>query len=222
MQEPLLPLLSGMFGVATLIYSINESQSIPEQKDLSYTEFDGRKTISGTIRGAFAGFITALLPGVSAASASAITAQGSKMGDHGFMVLLGSLGSASFILSLAAFISIEKSRNGAMAVITQLSAITMQTSILFLSCALIATGCAALLTVALSRKAAQWLPKMPYMQVCISVIIFVSVIVWLRSGWLGILVLATSSAVGLLPAALKTARAQAMGCLLLPLLVVLW
>jgi hypothetical protein len=31
-----------------------------------------------------------------------------------------------------------------------------------------------------------------------------------------------STAIGLLPAALKTGRAQAMGSLLLPLLVILW
>jgi len=222
LRDPLLPLLSGMFGVATLLYSINEQQTIPLQRDEQYTQIDAKKTISGSIRGLFAGLITALLPGVSAASASAISAQASKLGDHGFLVLLGSLGSASFLLSLAAYIGIQKARNGAMAVVVELSSITPAVTLVLISGALVATGIAAVLTIWLGRKATILLPLIPYRTTCICVILFVAGIVALRAGWLGVLVLLTSTAVGLLPAALKTARAQGMGCLLLPLLVLLW
>jgi putative membrane protein len=222
LDEPLLPLLSGMFGVATLLYSINESQNIPPQRDECYTEIDKAKAASGGMRGFAAGFITALLPGVSAASASALASRGGKLGDHGFLILLGSLGTASFILSLASFIAIEKARNGAMAVMVQLSAINAGSALLLISVALAAAGIASLITLALARKAAHWLPRMPYRETCIGVIVFVAAIVFVRTGWLGMLVLVASTAAGLLPAALRTARSQAMGCLLLPLLVVLW
>ncbi|HIH24995.1 TPA: hypothetical protein HA251_08230 [Candidatus Woesearchaeota archaeon] len=222
LRDPLLPLLSGMFGVATLLYSINEHQSIPPQKELCYTELDIEKTASGTVRGVFAGMITALLPGVSASAASAAVSQGGRLGDHGFLVLLGSLGSASFILSLASFWYFEKARNGAMAVITELSAIEPSTIILLLSTGLVAAGVASMLALLMGRSAARWLPKIPYRGTCIGVIIFVASLVLVRSGWLGLAVLITSTAVGLIPAAAKTARAQAMGCLLLPILVMLW
>jgi putative membrane protein len=222
LQEVLLPMLSGMFGVATLLYSINENQDIPKQNDEQYTQLRPIKTIHGCVSGTAAGFITALLPGVSAAAASAVTSQGGKLGDHGFMVLLGSLGSASFILSLASFVSIEKARNGAMAVVTSLVTIDTKAIIMLLSVALIATGTAAVITIWMSRFAAQLLPKLPYAKTCVFVIIFVMCIVFWRTGWLGLCILITSTAIGLMPAALRTARAQAMGCLLLPLLVLLW
>lgn len=225
MQEPLLPLLSGIFGVATLLYSINENQQIPLQKELAYTDLDMKKTLSGTIRGIIAGMITALLPGVSASAASSVASQPGKkgeLGDHGFLILLGALGSASFILSLASFIMFEKARNGAMAVITELTIIDTRTAIILLGAGLVAAGSAAIITLYLGKRAARFLPKIPYRTTCIFVIIFVAGIVLLRCGWLGILVLVTSTAIGLLPAASKTARAQAMGCLLLPVLVLLW
>ncbi len=225
LKDPLLPLLSGMFGVATLLYSINENQTIPTQKELEHTDLDTKKTISGTIRGIIAGMITALLPGVSASAASSVSSQISKkgeLGDHGFLILLGALGSASFILSLASFLMFEKARNGAMAVITQLSIIDTRTTIILLGAGLVASGIAACITLYLGLRAAKFLPNIPYRATCIAVIIFVAAIVFVRCGWLGILVLITSTAIGLLPAALKTARAQAMGCLLLPVLVMLW
>lgn len=222
LNEPLLPLLSGMFGIATLLYSINENQTIPEQRDECYTQLETRKTILGAVLGVVAGMITALLPGISASAASAVSSQGSDLGDHGFLILLGSLGSASFLLSLAAYLAIEKARNGAMAVIVSLHELTPALVLIFIGAMLIATGIAALITLRMGRSAAGWLPRMPYQKMCITVICFVVLIVIVRTGWLGLLVLMTSTAIGLLPAALKTARAQAMGCLLLPVLVFLY
>jgi putative membrane protein len=222
MRDPLLPLLSGMFGVATLIYSLNDSQQIPEQHDHPYTELDGRKTVQGSVMGFFAGSITALLPGISASAAAAVSSQGQDLGDHGFLILLGSLGSASFILSFAAFVAFEKARNGATLVITELVPIDARALVILVGCAFAATGLAALITLWFGRRATKILPKMPYRETCLGVIAFLILIVLWRSSWIGLVVLATSTAVGLMPAALKTARAQAMGCLLLPTLVLLW
>jgi putative membrane protein len=221
-SDPLLPLLSGMFGTATLLYSINEHQRIPPQNGQRYTEIDLGKTASGTVRGVLAGMVTSLLPGISASAASAVTSRGGRLGDSGFLVLLGSIGSAGFILSLASFLYFEKARNGAMAVITELSAIDTPMTVILLSAALVGAGIAALLTLWMGRSAAAWLPKLPYRATCAGVILFVALLAFLRSGWVGLAVLATSTAIGLLPAAVKTARAQAMGCLLLPVIVMLW
>lgn len=221
-REPLLPLLSGMFGVATLLYSINENQSMPLQRDERYTQLDIAKSLQGTALGFLAGMLTALLPGISASAAASVSSQGSELGDHGFLVLLGSLGSASFMLSLAAYIAIEKARNGAMAVVVTLSAITPATATAMVGAMLLAAGLAALLALRMGRSAASWLPRLPYRTTCIAVIALVVAIVLWRSGAVGALVLVTSTAVGLLPAALKTARSQAMGCLLLPVLTYLY
>ncbi|MBR9700722.1 hypothetical protein GOV11_02555, partial [Candidatus Woesearchaeota archaeon] len=213
MKEPLLPLLSGIFGIATLLYSIKENNTIPEQKNLPYTEM--RKLWKGSILGTAGAFLTALFPGISAGLAAGLVSRGGKLGDHGFMILLGSLGSASFVLSLAAWLSIQKARNGAMAIAVELAEVTPRVAIILAAIMLISTGLAALITLWLGKRAAQLLPKIPYTKTCLGVIAFIILIVALRSGWIGLIVLLTSTAVGLLPAALKTARVQAMGCLLL-------
>jgi putative membrane protein len=223
-RDPLLPLLSGMFGIATLLYSINEAQTIPLQKESSVTTLDAGKSALGTALGIVAGWLTAFLPGMSASAAAttttSVTRKGS-LGDHGFLVLLGSLGSASFILSLAAYIGMEKARNGAMAVIVELTPLSNGVIVVMLGCTLVATGVAACIALWMGKRAASLLPRLPYRATCIGVILLVVVIVAWRSGPIGLLVLATSTAVGLLPAGLKTARGQAMGCLLLPVLVLL-
>ena len=222
LKDPLLPMLSGLFGVATLLYSINESQTIPPQNDDQRTPIDTGKTAWGSALGIVGGVVTSAFPGISGALASALVSRTRKLGDRGFLILLGSLGSAGFILSLAGWIGIEKARNGTTAAIVSLSAITPFTTMVLLGAGLVATGIGALLTISLGRSAARWLPRLPYRTTCWCVIALVTAIVGIRTGWLGLCVLAVATAVGLLPAALKTARAQAMGCLLLPTIVLLW
>ncbi len=222
LADPLLPMLSGLFGVSTLLYSINESQTIPPQLDIRVTDIDTSRTIWGSVLGVAGGIITSTFPGISGALASALVSRTRKLGDRGFLILLGSLGSAGFILSLAGWVGIEKARNGTTAAIVTLSAITPFTSIAFLGVCLVSTGIGAVLTIGMGRSAARWLPKLPYRQTCIGVIGLVMLIVAVRTGWLGFFVLLVSTAVGLLPAALKTARAQAMGCLLIPTIVLMW
>ena len=222
LADPLLPMLSGLFGIATLLYSINENQDIPPQRDERRTELDTAKTWWGGILGIAGGIITSVFPGISAALASALVSRTRRLGDHGFLILLGSLGSAGFILSLAGWLAIEKARNGTTAAIVSLVATTPFTVSVMLGAGLGATGIAAILTVRMGRSAARWLPRLPYRWTCSGVILLVIAIVGVRTGWLGLGVLAVSTAVGLLPAALKTARAQAMGCLLLPTIALVW
>lgn len=221
-KDPLFPMLSGLFGIATLLYSLKENEKIPQQHIQHHIEVDKGVAIKAVLSGQFSGALVSLFPGLSSAIAAVISLQITrKLGDHGFMILTGTIGTVNMVLSLATLYVIDKARNGSIAVVQQLLGINGKIILLFLCSALIAGCCAVLLTLYFGKLFCHWINKVNYRKLCIGIIIFVTAMVVLITGWLGVIVLVVSTCIGLLPAILKTTRTHAMGCLLVPVIIYL-
>ncbi len=221
LENALFPLLSGLFGIATLLISLKDKNPIPEQQVLNTTELDEKKTFKALIAGVSSGFITAVLPGVSGAIAAVISLQFFRnLGDHGFMILQGAINTVGMVLSIAALFVLDKARNGSIIVLRELTGkLDLSLSIWFLLVSLIAAGISVWLTINIGKVFSRMMSKINYALLCWFIIAFVAVLaVWL-SGWLGLFILFVSSMVGLIPALKKVARTHSMGCLLLPVLL---
>jgi putative membrane protein len=219
-KDPLFPMLSGLFGVATLLVSLNESEKIPEQKIQQAIELEPKKTIIAVILGTLSSFLTSTLPGLSASIAATIAQQlYRKLGDHGFLILTGAIGTAGFSLSLVALLAIEKARNGSVAAIAALMPTTTVQVLVFLAVSCVACGIAVFLTLWIGGRFSKLMSRINYKALILGIIIFVVALCIVLSGPLGLLVMLTSTAIGLLPAIAKTTRTQAMGCLLLPVIL---
>lgn len=221
LKNPLFPLLSGLFGVSTLLISLNESESMPEQK----TDFDiylkPKLALKALLSGQFSGFLTAVLPGVGSATAAVLSLQITrKLGDKGFMVLIGSIGTVNFVLSLVTLIVLEKARNGAIIAVQKLvSNIAWSESLIFLAVSLIAGGIALYLGLKIGKIFSKFIVKVNYKKLVMIIIFFIALLVFLLTSPLGFFVLIVSTAVGLIPAIVKTTRTQAMGCIMLPVIL---
>jgi putative membrane protein len=142
------------------------------------------------------------------------------LGDHGFMMLMGSIGTANFVLSLAALWELGKARNGSIIAVQQLFPdVTAQTIIIFLCATLIAGAVSVYLVLKIGKIFSRLITKINYRTLVIGIISFVTLLVIVLTGWIGLLVLVTSTAVGLVPAITKVTRTHAMGCLLLPVIL---
>ena len=120
---------------------------------------------------------------------------------------------------MVTLVAIGKARNGALAVMEQLITIT-SSDLLRLGCIALAVGLIAAMLALLSAKAFSTLVEhINYQWLCAGVLAFLFLLVALLSSWKGILVLMASTALGLLAPWLKTSRAHAMGCLLIPTLL---
>ncbi len=220
-SNPLFPMLSGIFGIATLLMSINSNDEIPEQKQTQKLKLDRKMALKALLSGQFSGFLTAVLPGVGSATAAVISLQITrKLGDKGFMILTGSISTVNFILSLVTLYLLDKARNGAVIVVKELvQAVSLHQVILFLSVALIAGSASIFLALKIAKRFSSLLGKVDYKTLVLSVIFLIILLVLILTGWLGLLVLAVSTAVGLIPAIVKTTRTQAMGCIMLPVML---
>jgi len=221
LKQPLFPLLSGLFGVSTLLISLNGSTSIPEQKIAEEIKLSPWLTLKALLSGQFSGFLTGILPGMGPAQAAALSMQITRnLGDHGFMILNGSINMFNFIFSISTLYAIDKARNGSIAAISELmDAVTVPDIIIFLAAILISAAASVYLALKIAQLFAALMNRVNYKIIILSVIGLIVSFTILLCGWLGIIVLVVSTSIGLVPAIVKTGRTHGMACLLVPVIL---
>jgi putative membrane protein len=222
LNQPLFPMLSGLFGLSTLIMSLGESANLPLQDFKSEIKVPLINKIKAIFAGVFSGSLTGLLPGLGAAQASIIgmLLVGKKIGNEAFLILVGGINTVNFAFSLATFFVLEKARNGAIVAVMELvKSINSDQLTVFIFSAL-TTGCfSVFLTLKICKAFAFIISKINYKALIIGIITFVSLLVFLLTGFKGILVLLVSTFIGMMPALLAVKRSHNMGCLLLPVII---
>jgi len=215
-------MLSGLFGTSVLLTSLASNVKIPNQKISKTIDIDKKDILKSVSAGGFSGSLTALFPGLGAAQAAIIGMQliGKKAGDYAFMILIGGVNTVNFIFSLVTFYTLQKARNGAVVALSEiLKKINLNYLVVFLATVLIVGGIAVLLALNISKIFSKIITKINYQKVCISIIIFISVLAFYFSGLLGFFVLFVSTAIGLIPSLVGVKKSLAMGCLLLPVIL---
>ncbi|MFH1317016.1 MAG: tripartite tricarboxylate transporter permease [Candidatus Woesearchaeota archaeon] len=92
MNQPLFAMLSGLFGVSTLVISLKNKNKIPEQRFDKEIKVGKKKTAKAISAAVFSGSLTGLFPGLGSAQAAIIGMQlVGKIGMHGFMILIGGI-----------------------------------------------------------------------------------------------------------------------------------
>tara|TARA_Y100000310_G_scaffold343563_2_gene451819 strand:+ start:813 stop:2012 length:1200 start_codon:yes stop_codon:yes gene_type:complete len=219
-KEPLFPLFSGLFGTSTLIVSILKKNSIPKQiiNKIKINKLKLKKALRSSL---FAGGLCSFLPGLGPAQAAVIGSQFSKnLEKDGFLILIGGLNTINMVFSLIALYVINKSRNGAILVVSKLmNEFTKEHLILFLIISLIVGVIATYLTIFFSKTFAKNISKIDYNKTCIFILILIFSLVSLISGFFGLLVLITSTFIGILTITLNVNRSHMMGSLLLPVII---
>ena len=221
LKDPLVPLLSGLFGTSMLVVSLTQKVKIPEQTFSETIRVKkghiAQAVGAGTLAGALTGFLPGLGPAQGAVLASQITR---NIGDYGFMILVGGINTVNFVFSLVTLYTIEKARNGAVIVVSKLlTDYSLTILLVFVCAALIAGAAATFLTLKLSKVFAKLVSKVKYGLVVCCVISLIVGLVFYFSGLLGILVLIVSTAIGIIPGLTGTARNHQMGCLILPVIL---
>jgi len=221
LANPLFPLLSGLFGVSTLLVSLNDATVLPPQEvGDTGIKLKKRVALKALLSGQASGFLTAMLPGLGAATAAVLSLQVVRdLGDHGYLILQGSINTVNFILSLATLLVLGKARNGSVLAVQRLLTVTPAEVTLFLAVTLVAAGLGVPLTLWFGRQFSTLVSRVNTTALTFGVIAFLFALTPLLSSWTGLLVLVTATAVGVIPATVKTARVHAMGCILLPVML---
>ena len=74
------------------------------------------------------------------------------------------------------------------------------------------------LAIKLTKVFSKLISKVNYKKLCISIILLICVLVGVITGWIGLIILAVSTALGIVPAIKGVSRSHMMGCLLIPVM----
>lgn len=216
-KDPLFPLLSGLFGLSTLIISMSGQQKIVEQKIDDTVEFG---SIWSHAKAAASSALMAVLPALGAAQAT-ILAQffSRKKSAEEFLIIVGGINTVSVLFVLTTLFLINKARTGVIATMQQFLTLDFSSYSILLAASFAAVGIAVLLTMHIGKFAANKISRVPYRKISLAIILFIIILIAIFSGPMGLFVLSVSTAIGLIAPKAGIKRIHAMGVLVLPVVI---
>ncbi|MDD5178605.1 MAG: tripartite tricarboxylate transporter permease [Candidatus Nanoarchaeia archaeon] len=215
----LFPLLSGLFGLSTLILSIKDKTKIPKQ-EITFPKINKKEGAKTTIVSFIVGAICSFMPGIGPAQGAVLGSQFiKKISQQGFLILVGGLSTVNMVLSLITLYKLEKARNGAVAVALEIiETVTQNQFLILIAVTLIVSFAAVFLCIKLSKIFSNLISKVNYQKLCISIILFIIILTIILSGIMGLFVLILATFIGIIPSLTNTPKSHLMGCLILPVL----
>ncbi|MCK5149749.1 tripartite tricarboxylate transporter permease [Candidatus Pacearchaeota archaeon] len=216
LKQPLLPLLTGLFGGSMLVTSIKNKTQIPKQK-IKKPSVNILKPIIGAL---IASPLCSFLPGLGSGQAAIIGNTISRTDKKGFLILLGATNTLVMGFSFITLYIISKTRTGAAVAIQKIiGELNPKILFLILVVVLISGVISFFITISLAKFFSQKITKINYTITSTITLIFLGIIVFLVSSFLGLIVLIISTFAGIYCISLKVKRTNMMGCLLIPTIV---
>jgi putative membrane protein len=239
--EPLLPLLSGFFGASGVLISIQEQKELPFQYRLEHPKLPKPTIVSQSLKAWMGGGVTGILPGLSSSQAALVneirpvhwikrllhkkpTKKRIEPSDQAtaYIFLLGGINTTNFVFSILAIYAIGKARNGAIIAVTKV--LPTVSTLVFLICIamlLVIGSVAFILGEQLIPLFVGLTTKLPYMHINIGLLVFLTCMVLLLTGAIGMAIFLTSTALGVLCFRYSVPKTALMGCILIPVILYL-
>lgn len=223
---------SGLFGISTILFSLNDSSSIPHQNPFYELELDLNKyksIFTGGITGAILGF----LPGFGPAQGTVIAQAASGANDNddddtvNFLLATSGLNVSDCLFSLIAIYIIGNPRSGIAVYMSYLiSEMSLNHLAIFIFASLIAVSVSLVLSLKLGDSFSGLMNRVDYKKLSIGVILLQIAILYVfviyYQAPLGYMTLAliTSTAMGMLPHYIGVGKSHLMGILIIPAIVI--
>jgi len=216
-REPLVPLLTGLFGASGVLLSIRSKTKIGKQKPGKKIEVNKLKPI---LASSIFSPLSLFFPALSSGQIAVIANRFSRSDKKEFLFMLGLINILAMSFSFLALFLISKTRTGSAAVIKNLIGVPENNVFVLIVLIALFSGLFSFFIVKfLSKKFLLILEKTNYTKVSYLVLVIISIVTFFVSGLFGFLVLIVCAATGIYCIALGVSRINMMGCLLLPTII---
>lgn len=228
----LMCLFSGLFGISTILFSLNDNSTIPHQNKFYELDLDSAK-IKSIITGGTTGAILGFLPGFGPAQGSVIaqSASGQSNNDDenttNFLLAISGLNTSDCLFSLIAIYLIGNPRSGIAVYMSYLiSEFNLSHLIVFIFASLIAVSLSLALCLKLGDSFSKLMSGIDYRNLSIAVIILQVILLYIFGLYYQAplpyltLMLITSTAMGLLPHYLDVGKSHLMSVLIIPAIII--
>jgi len=220
-ENPLMPLLTGLFGMPPLMSSLfGKSQQV--QQRISFPKIERKRGIKAIMTAVVTGSFFSFLPSVGPSQAAVFSSLAIKERSREvFLMVVGSLNTVNMMASIITLYMIQKARNGAVVAIAAIiPEVEKMTIILLIAVALVTSFPATMMTIVLSKKCAVIITRVKYKQISAAMIVLLVVMSMIISGPLSSIVLVTATAIGFIPILKEVSRNMLMGSLMVP--TIMW
>lgn len=216
LSDPLLPLLTGLFGASGLVLAIKTKTKVPKQ-DTEEEKTAMKKPLSGSL---MASSLCGFLPGLGSGQAAILGNMISKTDRRGFIVLLGATNTLVMGFSFISLYTILKTRTGAAAAIKEVIGTPTAAVLVVILAVVLLSGIASFFLVRkLSLFFSGKINKVDYSRLSMVTVFVLALVVLLVSGFFGLFVFVISSLAGVYCIQLGVRRTQMMACLILPTII---
>lgn len=221
-KEPLMPLLTGLFGLSALIISYKEKPLIIKQScaPISSIKLTKQEIVTSSLATILITPFFSFLPGIGAGHAATFISEITPQERRRFLFVTGAVNTLTMGLSFIAFYAIQKTRTGSAAALKLLLPEPTTAQLLLLLAAMACAGLAAfVIGIGLSKVCAMYLMRIPYQKLTLVTSILLIAITLMFSNLLGILLLLTATALGVFAITAQTRRINLMAALIVPAIV---
>ena len=223
---------SGLFGISTILFSLNDSSIIPHQNpfydlNIDYNKF--KSIFAGGITGAILGFLPGFGPAQGTVIAQAVSGTNDNDDDDtvNFLLATSGLNISDCLFSLIAIYIIGNPRSGIAVYMSYLiSEMSINHLIIFIFASLLAVSVSLVLSLKLGDSFSRLMGRVNYRKLSIGVILLQIVILYIfifyYNAPIGYMTLAliTSTAMGMLPHYIGIGKSHLMGVLIIPAIVI--
>ena len=223
---------SGLFGISTILFSLNDSSILPHQNpfyelDIDYNRF--KSIFAGGITGAILGFLPGFGPAQGTVIAQAVSGTNDNDDDDtvNFLLATSGLNISDCLFSLIAIYIIGNPRSGIAVYMSYLiSEMSINHLVIFIFASLLAVSVSLVLSLKLGDSFSRLMGRVNYRKLSIGVILLQIVILYIfilyyqaPVGYMT-LALVTSTALGMLPHYIGIGKSHLMGVLIIPAIVI--
>lgn len=166
--------------------------------------------------GSIAGAVVGIVPGLSPSQAGLIMAGLLGNSVRNFLVAVSAINTADAIYSLVAVYTIGNPRSGVAVMVSKIVEVNWSTLLLFTGVIAVTGLFATLMHLWIGKRARGLFGKVNYRLVGVLTILFIVVLVYVFTGWVGLYITALATVVGLLPILAGVSRTHSMGVLIIP------
>lgn len=213
--QVLFPVFVGLFGLSNIFFSLKSGVSNVPQDEFIPMKIKPKFVSSGFL-GALGGLFVGVLPAMSPSQIGILMYEIIGSDVRNFLISVSAINTSDAIFSFVSLYTIKNARSGVATMVGKVLDLDLNTLLLLIGTTAFIAVFATILHIKIGRLAMRFVGKINYRDLSIGSLFLVLILVYLVTGWFGILLALLSACVGLLPILAGVSRTHGMGVLLVP------
>ncbi len=219
--NPLLVLFTGLFAIPGIIIALREKIPKYPAQNLKFKYKFNKNTYKSLLVGGISATACSITPGIGNSQAATLSSLFFKNpSSENFLITVSSINTINFSISILTFYLIERARNGSIIAISQIKTQILKTDIVqYIIIIVLVSILAFFLTIIIGKFAIQIISNLNITKLNLTLLLFLIIIIYTLTNIYGLIILLTTTCLGLMPILFQTKRVHLMNVLIIPIII---